>query len=376
MRIASFNVENLFDRPKVMDQATWDVGRQILQDFARLNQLLGQRTYSPGDKAQMVELLRDLGLENGDESQFVILRSNRGKLLRRPSEGGLVIEASGRADWTGSLELIEAPVNEESMQNTARVINDVGADILAVVEAENRPALAMFCEDVLPEVAGDNPAGSAWQQVMLIDGNDARGIDVGLLARNGNVIGTMRSHVDDRDSQGRRIFSRDCPEFTVTTAQGNEVLVLVNHFKSKGYGDPAESDRRRRSQARRVAEIYEERRNQGYANIVVLGDLNDFPGRAPLRPLLTDTDLVDVSDLPGFDDGGFPGTYSPCTNARDKIDFILLSPALQAQVRAGGVFRKGMWPGKLNPRWPAYPSITRPALAASDHAAIWADIDI
>lgn len=376
MRIASYNVENLFDRPKVMDQATWDVGRQVLQDFAELNQLLGQRTYSPVDKAQMVELLRDLGLEDDDESQFVILRSNRGKLVRRPSEGGLVIEANGRSDWTGSLELIEAPVNEDSMQNTARVINDIEADVIAVVEAENRPALALFCEDVLPMVAGDNPMGNAWDQVMLIDGNDARGIDVGLLSRNGYAIGTMRSHVDDRDNQGRRIFSRDCPEFTVTTTQGNEVLVLVNHFKSKGYGEPAESDRRRKRQAVRVAEIYAERRAQGHDNIVVLGDLNDYPGRDPLAPLLDDTDLVDIARLPGFDDGGYPGTYSPCTNADDKIDFILLSPALQPLVRRGGVFRKGMWPGKANPRWPAYPTITRPALAASDHAAVWADIHI
>jgi endonuclease/exonuclease/phosphatase family metal-dependent hydrolase len=376
MRIASFNVENLFDRPKVMDQNTWDVGRQVLQDFAELNQLLGQRTYSPADKTRMLELLRDLGIENDDEGEFVILRSNRGKLLHRPrGGGGVAIEADGRADWTGSLELIEAPVSEESMQNTARVINDVGADLLAVVEAENRPALALFCEDVLPMVAGDNLVGATWEQVMLIDGNDARGIDVGLLSRNGYTIGTMRSHVDDRDNQGRRIFSRDCPEFAVTTPQGNEVLVLVNHFKSKGYGPPAESDRRRRSQALRVAEIYEERRAQGHDNIVVLGDLNDFPGRAPLVPLLADTDLVDVAQLPNFDDGGFPGTFSPCEDPDDKIDYILLSPALQALVRRGGVFRKGMWPGRAN-RWPAYPSITRPALAASDHAAIWADIDI
>jgi endonuclease/exonuclease/phosphatase family metal-dependent hydrolase len=376
MRIASFNVENLFDRPKVMDQENWELGRPVLRNFADLSQLLGQRTYSAADKVQMIELLRDLGLENNDQGQFVILRSNRGKLLRRPSEGGVVIEANGRSDWTGSLELIEAPVNEESMQNTARVINDLGADVLAVVEAENRPALALFCEDVLPMVSGDNPAGAAWKQVMLIDGNDQRGIDVGLLTRNNYAIGTMRSHVDDADNQGRRIFSRDCPEFTVTTPQGNQLLVLVNHFKSKGYGDPVESDRRRRSQAHRVAEIYEERRAQGQDNIIVLGDFNDFPGRPTLQPLLSGTDLVDVADLPNFADGGFPGTYSPCTKLDDKIDFILLSPALQAQVRGGGVFRKGMWPGKVNPRWPAYPSITRPALAASDHAAIWADIDI
>ena len=376
MRIGSFNVENLFDRAKVMDLSTWDKGREALQDYAELSQLLGQRAYSLTDKARMIELFIDLGMAQQDEGPFVILRSNRGKLVRRPSEGGFVIEADGRFDWTGSLELIHAPVNEVSMQNTARVINDLECDILAVVEAENRPALSMFCEDILPVVAGDNPVSGQFEQIMLIDGNDERGIDVGLLTRNGFRIGPMRSHVDDRDGQGRRIFSRDCPEFHVVTPLGNELLVMVNHFKSKGYGNMAESDRRRGRQAGRVAEIYEERRAQGHDNIVVLGDLNDYLGRAPLRPLIENTDLVDISQLTGFDDGGFPGTYHPCTNADDKIDFLLLSPALQPLVRSGGIFRKGMWPGKNNPRWPAYPAIERQGLAASDHAAIWAEIAI
>ena len=70
---------------------------------------------------------------------------------------------------------------------------------------------------------------------MLIDGNDDRGIDVGLLAKQGYEIDRIRSHIDDRDAE-RVVFSRDCPEFTVRTPTGQRLVVLVNHFKSKGYG--------------------------------------------------------------------------------------------------------------------------------------------
>jgi hypothetical protein len=43
-----------------------------------------------------------------------------------------------------------------------------------------------------------------------IEGNDDRGIDVGLMS--GFPVGTMRSHVDDLRNNSR-IFSRDCPEY-------------------------------------------------------------------------------------------------------------------------------------------------------------------
>jgi endonuclease/exonuclease/phosphatase family metal-dependent hydrolase len=85
--------------------------------------------------------------------------------------------------------------------------------------------------------------------------------------------------------------------------------------------------------------------------------------------------LKDVFLHPAFDDGGRPGTFGPCS-AANKIDYILLSPGLFGKVTAGGVFRKGMWPGSRPAKWDAYPEVARPNEAASDHAAVWADIDL
>ena len=69
--------------------------------------MLGEVNYTAARKKRMAELMIRLGLEKDDDAPFVILRRNRGQLLRRPKTGGIEIVAEGRADWAGSLELQE-----------------------------------------------------------------------------------------------------------------------------------------------------------------------------------------------------------------------------------------------------------------------------
>lgn len=370
MRIAAYNVENLFNRPKAMNLETWEDGRESLEQFSELKQLLGEQNYTAQRKERMVELLVELGLERSDIGPFVILRRNRGRLLTRPRSGGVEITASGRGDWVGSVELRDEAINEISVRNTAKVIAELKADILAVVEAESRPALLDFNRDIFRAIRADS-----LHHVMLIDGNDSRGIDVGIMTGREYPIGLMMSHVDDRLDNGRLVFSRDCPEFFVKNiGSGESIVVMVNHFKSKGYGSIRASNARRKAQASRVAEIYSELVRQGNSYVVVLGDLNDTPDSDPLSPLLRDTDLRDISDHDAFDDGGYAGTYGNCSPA-NKIDYILLSPSLFSAVVAGGVCRKGMWPGVRARRWDAFPEVDSARHAASDHAALWVDLE-
>jgi hypothetical protein len=47
--------------------------------------------------------------------------------------------------------LATEPVDETSTRMTAQVIHDVGADIQAVVEAEDRPSLDRFNTDLLAD---------------------------------------------------------------------------------------------------------------------------------------------------------------------------------------------------------------------------------
>lgn len=376
MRIASFNVENMFRRPRAMNQATWADGRQVLERFAELQNLFEKSEYTDSDRAQMASLLNALGLDKSDESQWVFLRRTRGSLLKRGA-AGITVVGSGRADWIGWLELKVEAVDETATRNTARVIADVNADLLVVIEAESRPALARFNDDVLKKLPKNHygPNGRwSYAHAMLIDGNDDRGIDVGLYAKAGFDIASMRSHVDDLRTKTSRVFSRDCPEFWIDTPGGNKIVVLANHFKSKGYGDPAESDATRKAQAKRVAEIYLAAKSVT-PYVVIAGDLNDTPDSKPLAPLLKATDLQDASASPNVPADGWSGTYGP--TGREKIDYLLCSPEVFDLIGTGGVHRAGVWHApKAKKPWPLYDTLTKPTEAASDHAALWIDIDL
>jgi len=56
------------------------------------------------------------------------------------------VVASGREDWIGWVDLKKERVNELATEHTARVIRDVGADVLGVIEAESRVALKHFTD--------------------------------------------------------------------------------------------------------------------------------------------------------------------------------------------------------------------------------------
>lgn len=380
-RIAAFNVENLFARAKALNADRPDAHTDILEAHAALNRLIDRVTYTDPVKAEMLRHLGTLGLLWSDTAEFARLRRIRGKLIHRPRNSGTPeIVASGRADWVGWCELVVEPVNALAMQHTALVIKEVAADILAIVEAESRPVLTAFQEQMLGAVGVTRE--EAYRHVMLIDGNDRRGIDVGLATRSGYPISAIRSHVDDRGPNGEPIFSRDCPEYTVSTPSGETLVVSPNHFKSKFSGNSRASRDKRRLQARTVAGIYRRLCSEGHENVVVLGDLNDTADSEELAPLFCDTDLVDAALHPGFTEVEFRGrsgrglgTFG-LGNDSDRIDYILLSPALSRRMVRGGICRKGAWPGVRPKRWTVFPTLTETVHAASDHHAIWVDLDL
>jgi hypothetical protein len=182
--------------------------------------------------------------------------------------------------------------------------------------------------------------------VMLIDGNDTRGIDVGILTSPQVEILSMRSSVDlpDPGAAGEHLFSRDCAQYQCRLPSGATVWVLVNHFKSQsGGGGP-----KRARQAQGVRTIVEDLVAAGERHIVVMGDLNKGPAvlGQPAANLGTLMDpngpLVEVYALPAFDPGPQPGTFQSC-GIRNRLDYILVSQDLAGLVVGGGIERCGLW---------------------------------
>lgn len=371
LRLATFNVENMFKRPSIMNLPTWDDGKSVLEDYYKLSNLIQKQHYNDDDKAKILSIMaQNQGLIANRESKYIILNDIRGKFLKKPHDEPPQIVADGRSDWIGWFELKTEVIKETASENTARVIKEVNADIMGLVEVENRTVLRQFNDTVIPKIGGQK-----YEHLMLIDGNDDRGIDVGIITREPYALESIVSHVDDTDSKGE-IFSRDCTEYRIKISSDKTLLILINHFKSKGYGDQKTSNAKRKRQAQRVADIYNERLNQGFQYVVIMGDLNDTPTSDPLSPLLgNSSDLTDVMELDEFEHDERVGTHGNGT-AAGKLDYILLSPKLVELVERAGVERRGVWGGTNGTLFPHFPEIQSEKDAASDHASLWVDLNL
>ena len=70
MRLATYNVENMFERARAMDLATWAEGKPILEDYQRLNTLIQEPVYTPAIKDELLTILkRHAGLISQQESR-------------------------------------------------------------------------------------------------------------------------------------------------------------------------------------------------------------------------------------------------------------------------------------------------------------------
>jgi endonuclease/exonuclease/phosphatase family metal-dependent hydrolase len=367
LRLATCNVNNLFQRARVLElEGFSSAARKVLDDVARLSGLLERESYAGQTGKDIVELLvrHDQHLsKNTDKNQWFSIQMVRGRLFKVPKGMKLpVLSAQGRADWLGWVELKRVTANEEATRNTARVLHAVNADVLCLVEVEDRPTLDRFNADLL------KPMGLDYPHNLLVDGNDPRGIDIGLYSRC--PIRAVHPHFDDTytaaNGKPYPVFSRDCPEFEVKLSARKPLWVLGNHFKSKGYGSQAANNRKRTLQAERVRELLG-RFNLKRDLVAVAGDFNDTPNSATLAPLLKRTpDLHDVLLSPLHT--GPQWTYS----GGSRLDYLLVSTALHRRLKAVGVERRGI----LKRGNPHFPEVTSPATQASDHAAVWAEFDL
>lgn len=360
IRIATFNCENLFRRPIVFGSGNDPIRNAVLEDFRKLVEILDHDTYTANDKKKIIELLKKHSIDVSQEisTQTILVNEPRGRARLLKGEGRNIEvrpEVTGRSAWVGWAELVKDDLNWDAVKNTARVIAEVNADILLTVEVEDRLTLHRFNKQVL---AGQFDA-EPYPFNMLIDGNDIRGIDVGLFSRH--PITSVRSHIFDKKGS-REIFSRDCPEFEIDI-DGEPLWLLGNHFKSKrgGGGD------KRKLQGERVAQLYEAALERS-AHVVVAGDLNDTPGSPPLA-FLEATGLEDAMTHDSYE--GPPGTHGKCIHLDDKIDYLMFSPALFAKVDEVTVERRGIFEFGT-----PFDTVTGPGNQASDHAAVVADLDL
>lgn len=350
-RVASFNCENLFSRPRVFGEPAGDASA-LLAAVDELNACLSAAAFDHGRIAQVEASL-------AGHARVVDIRGNHST-------------AAGAASWVGWVELEREQASAEAILNTARVIADLEADVVCLVEVEDRIALRRFHDQILYPAFLQPRGVPPYPHVLLIDGNDPRGIDVAVLSRL--PVSNLRTHVHEvSDYLGRlrHTFSRDCLEVDLALPGDRLLHVLVNHFKSRRQNADQPNDLDgtglRLLQADAVARILS-RWDPDRDLVLAGGDLNASPDTDEVRQLLAATRLHNaLESLPPPD----RWTYQ-YQGQREQIDYLLLSPALRSCLRAVRVERRGMYLQGV----PRYPSVRHRTTQASDHAGIVATFEL
>ncbi|HQD66538.1 MAG TPA: endonuclease/exonuclease/phosphatase family protein [Casimicrobium huifangae] len=272
--------------------------------------------------------------------------------------------------------------------NTARVILDMQPDVLGVSEVENLAALRIFNQQYLSHY---------FDRIFLVEGNDGRGIDVGICVRKGfaaDVLG-LRTHAHETleprqsvewgvvsDDGGpvylarNALFSRDCLELDLRV-NGQTLTFMANHFKSQGKSSRREllpPDELRTRQATRVAELVKTAQAAGKLPIV-FGDLNvddTHPQRGQsLAPLMTCGLQDSFADLPRNERWTH---YYVVGQDVSRLDYILHDPRLTRTSRA--INRRGITLKCRQYDGERYPAVGYAHNAASDHAGLCVEFSL
>ncbi len=274
-----------------------------------------------------------------------------------------------------------AKISKKQRINTANAILKADPHVLAVAEIENLATLRLF---------NGRYMRNTFDRILLIDGNDARGIDVGFLVRKGVAaeILEIRTHVDDAIGGGyldqsnrldtkvtsHAVFSRDCLEVDVRVGQ-TVLTFLVNHFKAQD-AKPT-STTRRLGQATRVAALATKARDGGKFPIV-MGDLNidvqqkDYD--QSLDPLVTLPILCDP--FAGLSDQDRWTHYYSSDHTVSRLDYILIDNRLAPHVQGTETFRKGLTKKCKQYAGPRLDSMKDNDLEASDHCPTSVVLDL
>jgi len=208
-----------------------------------------------------------------------------------------------------------AYVSEGRQKQIAAVLQELNADVVALQEVENRYFLQEFVDKHLPQMG---------YQVVLLEGNDTRGIDVALLTRYPVKEAASYQHRRFQSSAGETMsFRRDLLRVRLGAPFDGDIYVV--HLKSQ-HGDEV-ADVVREAEATEITKIVAEvgAGDKDYRAMVV-GDFNEVP-EMPTIGILRDSGLIDP----------MAGTEKYSYNKKPyltRIDFALMTSARQAGLKS------------------------------------------
>jgi len=263
-------------------------------------------------------------------------------------------------------KLVTEKPNAERTAIANRILA-MDVDVLAVQEVEDINTLQGFARDSLND---------RYPFHVLIEGNDPRLIDVGILSKLPIGAVTSWRHAIHPDDPTHTVFSRDLLEVEILNPQRTEKLVTIFNTHLKSHFVPfnenpvlgaEEANRRRRQQAEIAARIITAR-TRSDSRYLMVGDLNDPPESEFLAPLVRSNTLSLVNALvnPRETRPSRPDNPNPTTTAwthrfrsagqsqHQLFDQIWLSPALAGKQTDAVIDRRTKHSGDGSDHDPAW----------------------
>lgn len=199
----------------------------------------------------------------------------------------------------------------ERMGKDAEVIRHLNADILGLAEVENRAVLNRLVKGYL--------GSEGYKHVVLIEGEDSRGIDVALLSRFPCFAQSVDIEGLPRDMLACRFSMR-----------GQVFYVVVNHWKSRrdGGGEDVRLNGGRAMQQFVTGTV---REYEGKAvPVIAMGDFNDEPEDASFEPM-RQAGMVSTMKSLSEEERWTLGYYDRDASRMDLLCFdqIWITPELQ-----------------------------------------------
>lgn len=373
MKIATFNIQNLFHRDRSLSDKTY--GKCVADWVNELDDLMRSNNRASSNAERIQELAFLLGFDKTFDVPYAVMRKRAGFLFLKGMEYSKEMKSGELTDWNGWIALQTVPLDSMAVKNKAKVIAEVNPDVLLLQEIEDRASLEEFNAQLLPELDYES-----FQELEVIQGSDKRGQEMGVMLKNGYLIRSVRSHryaMDENVNPKKEFF-----QYEIETPLKQKISLFAAQLQEET-NDKLTSDAYRKNQAGQIANAYHLLLENGQRNIIIAGTLNAVSYCDSLAPLLRDTDLKDVTKHPSFNvdfDEGMDATYFRLgayrlgVNIKQK-DYLLLSPDLFANITDSGLNRKAVWPDK-KPMWSVYASMQSKKQAASEHPAVWACINI
>ncbi len=220
---------------------------------------------------------------------------------------------------TPSETVLSAADYANKRKTIGAALKALDGDIVVLAEIENKAILDDLNKAEL---------GGAYSQTILMEGNDSRGIDVGMLSKI--APDSVVSHKDEyfvlKGTNGPQYrFARDCLEVHFTVNQ-RELILLGVHFRAKSAPDDPDKRLAEAQHARQIADDLHAKKPG--AAILILGDFNDTPGSPPYAAVMgAAPDLfVDSADVVPFSER-YSYTYQ---GNHELIDHQAANPRLAA----------------------------------------------